>query len=184
TRRRPRRRLPLGQPDARADGPVDPRARRLRRRDRRAGGRRAPPPRGPGPRCLLRAGHRRRLRGDGGADEGVHAHARRRRAHRVPHRLADLRLRALRAAALFFLENALQSGPLVASQPAITLGDAGLSLALGLTLYAEYVRSGWWLVPQLLGVALIAGGVFALARLPQARVLAGEDRATVGAEPP
>ncbi|NEC29434.1 hypothetical protein G3I20_23340, partial [Streptomyces sp. SID8111] len=88
------------------------------------------------------------------------------------------------AAALFFLENALQSGPLVASQPAITLGDAGLSLALGLTLYAESVRSGWWLVPQLLGVALIAGGVFALARLPQARVLAGEDRATVGAEPP
>ncbi|MFJ9663560.1 DMT family transporter [Streptomyces sp. NPDC101219] len=88
------------------------------------------------------------------------------------------------AAALFFLENALQSGPLVASQPAITLGDAGLSLALGLTLYAEYVRSGWWLVPQLLGVALVAGGVFALARLPQARVLAGEDRATVGAGPP
>ncbi|CAL9621304.1 DMT family transporter [Streptomyces sp. enrichment culture] len=88
------------------------------------------------------------------------------------------------AGALFFLENALQSGPLVASQPAITLGDAGLSLLLGLTLYAEGVRAGWWLVPQLLGVALIAVGVFALARLPQARALAGDEGHAVGAEPP
>ncbi|MEU3948742.1 DMT family transporter [Streptomyces sp. NPDC029526] len=88
------------------------------------------------------------------------------------------------AGALFFLENALQSGPLVASQPAITLGDAGLSLLLGLTLYAEGVRAGWWLVPQVLGVVLIAGGVFALARLPQARALAGDEGRPVGAQPP
>ncbi|MBT2873385.1 DMT family transporter [Streptomyces sp. McG7] len=77
--------------------------------------------------------------------------------------------------ALFFLENAMQSGPLVASQPALTLGDACVSLALGITVYEEYVRTGWWLIPQLLGAALIAAGVLALSRLPLARALTTED---------
>ncbi len=79
------------------------------------------------------------------------------------------------ACALFFLENAMQSGPLVASQPAITLGDASVSLALGITVYAEYVRGGWWLLLQLLGVALIVAGVLALSKAPLARSLAGEE---------
>ncbi|MEU2329824.1 DMT family transporter [Streptomyces althioticus] len=82
--------------------------------------------------------------------------------------------------ALFFLENAMQSGPLVASQPALTLGDACVSLALGITVYAEYVRTGWWLVPQLLGAALIAAGVLALSRLPLARALATEEKEQPG----
>lgn len=79
------------------------------------------------------------------------------------------------ASALFFLENAMQSGPLVASQPAITLGDASVSLALGITIYAEYVRGGWWLLLQLLGAGLIVTGVIALSRLPLARSLASDD---------
>ena len=66
--------------------------------------------------------------------------------------------------ALFLLENAMQAGPLVASQPALTLGDAAVSLALGITLYEETVRTGWWLLPQLLGVTLIAAGIVALSR--------------------
>lgn len=78
--------------------------------------------------------------------------------------------------ALFFLENAMQSGPLVASQPALTLGDACVSLALGITVYEEYVRTGWWLIPQFLGAALIAAGVLALSRLPLARALASEEQ--------
>jgi drug/metabolite transporter (DMT)-like permease len=80
--------------------------------------------------------------------------------------------------ALFLLENAMQAGPLVASQPALTLGDALVSLALGITLYEEEIRSGWWLVPQLLGVALIAAGVLALSRIPltQAVVAPEEDQ--------
>ncbi|MEV5422592.1 DMT family transporter [Streptomyces cellulosae] len=82
--------------------------------------------------------------------------------------------------ALFFLENAMQSGPLVASQPALTLGDACVSLALGITVYEEYVRTGWWLVPQLLGAALIAAGVLALSRLPLARALASEEKEQPG----
>ncbi len=85
--------------------------------------------------------------------------------------------------ALFLLENAMQAGPLVASQPALTLGDALVSLALGILLYEETIRSGWWLLPQLLGVALIAAGVFALARIPLTRSLVapGDERQTAGA---
>ncbi|MFF8835256.1 DMT family transporter [Streptomyces sp. NPDC015130] len=67
-------------------------------------------------------------------------------------------------AAVLLLEHAMQGGPLVASQPALTLGDATVSLSLGVLLYEEHVRTGWWLLPQLAGVALIVLGVFALAR--------------------
>ncbi|MFF8279131.1 DMT family transporter [Streptomyces lateritius] len=67
-------------------------------------------------------------------------------------------------AAILLLEHAMQGGPLVASQPALTLGDATVSLVLGILLYEEHVRTGWWLLPQLAGVGLIVFGVFALAR--------------------
>ncbi|MFC8761714.1 DMT family transporter [Streptomyces sp. NPDC057193] len=67
-------------------------------------------------------------------------------------------------AALLLLEHAMQGGPLVASQPALTLGDATISLSLGILLYEEHVRTGWWLLPQLAGIALIVLGVLALAR--------------------
>ncbi|MFE1025590.1 DMT family transporter [Streptomyces sp. NPDC058818] len=68
------------------------------------------------------------------------------------------------AGAVLLLEHAMQGGPLVASQPALTLGDAAVSLLLGVVLYQEDVRVGWWIVPQLLGVALIVMGVLTLAR--------------------
>ncbi|MFF3013234.1 DMT family transporter [Streptomyces sp. NPDC057939] len=66
--------------------------------------------------------------------------------------------------ALLLLEHAMQGGPLVASQPALTLGDAGVSVALGVLLYEEHLRAHWWLLPQLLGLVLICAGVFVLAR--------------------
>lgn len=66
--------------------------------------------------------------------------------------------------ALLLLEHAMQGGPLVASQPALTLGDASVSVALGVLLYEERLRAHWWLLPQLLGLALICAGVLALAR--------------------
>ncbi|KDN74239.1 DMT family transporter [Streptomyces olindensis] len=86
--------------------------------------------------------------------------------------------------ALFLLENAMQAGPLVASQPALTLGDALVSLALGILLYEETVRSGWWLLPQLFGVALIAAGVLALARIPLTQSLVAPDEERRPAEAP
>ncbi|OEJ62223.1 hypothetical protein BGM19_33570 [Streptomyces agglomeratus] len=89
------------------------------------------------------------------------------------------------AGALFLLEHAMQAGPLVASQPALTLGDAGVSLALGIVLYEEHVRSGWWLLPEVLGVALVAAGVLMLSRVPIARaVVAPESDAEPGATVP
>jgi hypothetical protein len=69
-------------------------------------------------------------------------------------------------AALLLLEHAMQGGPLVASQPALTLGDATVSVALGVLLYEEDLRTGWWVAPQLLGVALVCTGVLFLSRLP------------------
>ncbi|MER6614450.1 DMT family transporter [Streptomyces xantholiticus] len=77
--------------------------------------------------------------------------------------------------ALFLLENAMQAGPLVASQPALTLGDAAVSLALGILLFEEHVRTGWWLLPQAAGVALVVAGVLALARLPLAESLVASE---------
>ncbi|WP_455359823.1 DMT family transporter [Streptomyces sp. SYSU K21746] len=76
--------------------------------------------------------------------------------------------------ALLLFEHAMQGGPLVASQPALTLGDALVSLTLGVTLYEEHVRAGWWLLPELLGVGLIAFGAVALARMPFTQSLVGD----------
>jgi drug/metabolite transporter (DMT)-like permease len=79
--------------------------------------------------------------------------------------------------ALFLLQNAVQSGPLVASQPALTLGDALVSLVLGVTLYAERVRTGWWLIPETVGAALILYGAIQLARIPLTQVLVAQPAA-------
>ncbi len=67
-------------------------------------------------------------------------------------------------AAVLLLENALQAGSLAASQPALTIGDAAVSLLLGITVFGETIRTGWWLVPELIGVILVCLGVVVLAR--------------------
>ncbi|MGW0945688.1 DMT family transporter [Streptomyces sp. NPDC002623] len=68
-------------------------------------------------------------------------------------------------AALLLLENALQAGPLAASQPALTIGDAAVSLLLGVVLFEEQIRTGWWLLPEAIGVLLILWGVLRLTRV-------------------
>ncbi|MFJ2738289.1 DMT family transporter [Streptomyces sp. NPDC087440] len=68
------------------------------------------------------------------------------------------------AAALFLLTNALGSGPLFVSQPALTLGEAFASLLLGAVLFGDQVRTGWWLVPQAVGTVLTVYGVLLLTR--------------------
>ncbi|MFF9625104.1 DMT family transporter [Streptomyces griseosporeus] len=68
-------------------------------------------------------------------------------------------------AALLLLENALQAGPLVASQPALTIGDAAVSLLLGVALFGEQVRTGWWLLPEATGALMILWGVLRLVRV-------------------
>lgn len=77
-------------------------------------------------------------------------------------------------AALLLLENALQAGSLAASQPALTIGDATVSLVLGIVLFDEEIRTGWWLLPEVLGVGLILWGVLTLTRtVPNMREVAG-----------
>jgi hypothetical protein len=65
---------------------------------------------------------------------------------------------------LVLLGTAMQAGPLIASQPALTLTDAVASVLLGVTVYAEQPRTGIWLVAALGGFGLLAYGVFALSR--------------------
>ncbi|MGW2277701.1 DMT family transporter [Streptomyces sp. NPDC001770] len=70
--------------------------------------------------------------------------------------------------ALFLLQNALQAGTLVAVQPMLTLGDALISILYGVTLFGETLRTGWWLLPELVAVALIGAGCLELSRSPLA----------------
>ncbi|MGA6152779.1 DMT family transporter [Stenotrophomonas sp. NPDC087984] len=69
---------------------------------------------------------------------------------------------AVGAFSLFLLGVAMQGGPLIGSQPALTLGDATVSFFLGVTLYGERPRAGFWLVPALLGLSVLLYGIFGL----------------------
>jgi hypothetical protein len=53
----------------------------------------------------------------------------------------------------------------VASQPALTIGDATVSLLLGILLFREEVRLGVWLLPELVGAGLVVWGVLRLIRV-------------------
>jgi hypothetical protein len=70
--------------------------------------------------------------------------------------------------ALFLLQNALQAGSLVASQPMLTVGDALISISYGVTLFNEELRTGWWLVPQVVCLILIVTGAVQTAKSPLA----------------
>jgi drug/metabolite transporter (DMT)-like permease len=67
--------------------------------------------------------------------------------------------------ALFLLQNALQAGSLVAVQPPLTLGDALISVAYGVTVFGEDVNTGGWLlVIEIAAVIAIAIGCIELSR--------------------
>lgn len=69
--------------------------------------------------------------------------------------------------ALFLLQNAYQAGTLVVAQPAVTVGDALVSLLLGVLLFEEELRlDGWWLAVALLGLVMIIFGAVELSRSP------------------
>jgi hypothetical protein len=75
--------------------------------------------------------------------------------------------------ALFLLQNALQAGTLVASQPMLTVGDALISISFGVTLFGEQLRAGWWLLPQLVALAAIILGCVQIAKSPLAAEASG-----------
>jgi drug/metabolite transporter (DMT)-like permease len=67
--------------------------------------------------------------------------------------------------ALFLLQNGLQAGSLVAVQPPLTLGDALISAAYGVTVFDENVRTGGWLlVIEIAAVLAVAVGCIELSR--------------------
>ncbi|WP_262413417.1 DMT family transporter [Actinacidiphila acidipaludis] len=68
--------------------------------------------------------------------------------------------------AVLLLQWTLRAGTLAVSQPALTLGDALISVALGVLLFGEDIATGWRLLPELLGACLMAIGVAGLTRSP------------------
>ncbi|SNS58258.1 hypothetical protein SAMN05443665_100698 [Actinomadura meyerae] len=69
-------------------------------------------------------------------------------------------------ASLFLLQNALQSGSLVAVQPALTISDPVASIILGVYLFGEDVRGGPWILLEVAGMALLLLGSIGIARSP------------------
>src|SRR5947209_5871959 len=55
----------------------------------------------------------------------------------------------------FLLQKTLQAGRLVASQPALTLANPVVSVAFGVAVFDEQLRTGTWLIPALGGAVLI-----------------------------
>ncbi|MFF7858665.1 DMT family transporter [Streptomyces sp. NPDC007904] len=81
---------------------------------------------------------------------------------------------------VLLLQWTLRAGTLVASQPAMTLGDALISVALGGLLFGETIALGWYLLPEAAGVGLMATGIVGLARSPL--VASGRSRDTAQAD--
>ncbi|HEV7452855.1 MAG TPA: hypothetical protein VGO16_16010 [Pseudonocardiaceae bacterium] len=73
----------------------------------------------------------------------------------------------------FLLQKTLQAGPLVASQPALTVVDPFVSVAFGIAVFHEHLRTGTWLILALFGAALIIACTVLLARSP---LLQGSER--------
>ena len=67
---------------------------------------------------------------------------------------------------LFLLQNALQSGTLVAAQPALTISDPVASVSYGVIMFGETVRTGPWIIPEVAGMGFIAYGSVRLSRSP------------------
>lgn len=70
------------------------------------------------------------------------------------------------AAAMLLLQEALQAGTLVAVQPGVTLSDPVVAVILGVVLFDEQVRTGSWIILEVLGAAAVGWGVVQLSRSP------------------
>jgi drug/metabolite transporter (DMT)-like permease len=66
----------------------------------------------------------------------------------------------------FLTQSALNAGRLVAAQPGISLMDPIISVLWGVLVFGEQVRSGIFILPELLCAALIVVASVALARSP------------------
>lgn len=70
-------------------------------------------------------------------------------------------------AAVFLTQNAFQAGPLTASQPALTISDPIVSVAIGVAWFNEHLQAaGWDVVLELFTFAVMALGVILLSQSP------------------
>ncbi|GAA3379355.1 DMT family transporter [Streptomyces sannanensis] len=76
-------------------------------------------------------------------------------------------------ASFLLLQVTLRAGTLVASQPALTLGDALLSVVFGAVLFDESIALGPRVVPEVAALALLVAGSVQLARSP---LMAGPEK--------
>ncbi|MFB7498832.1 DMT family transporter [Streptomyces sp. NPDC056161] len=67
---------------------------------------------------------------------------------------------------VLLLQWTLRAGTLAVSQPAMTLGDALISVTLGGLLFGETIALGWRLLPEAVGIGLMAAGIVGLTRSP------------------
>jgi drug/metabolite transporter (DMT)-like permease len=70
------------------------------------------------------------------------------------------------AASMYLLQQALQAGPLWASQPALSISDPIVAIALGIVVFREKLGGGVLLLPELAGAVAMLYGIFTLARSP------------------
>jgi drug/metabolite transporter (DMT)-like permease len=66
--------------------------------------------------------------------------------------------------AMLLLQAALQAGELVVVQPAVTLVDPAVAVLLGVLVFGESVRTGPWIVGELVGAAAVGWGAFRQSR--------------------
>ncbi|MGP3981780.1 DMT family transporter [Streptomyces sp. KR80] len=77
--------------------------------------------------------------------------------------------------AFLLLQVTLRAGTLVASQPALTLGDSLLSVVLGAVLFDESIALGARVIPEVVAMALLVFGSVQLARSPLISGSEGEE---------
>jgi hypothetical protein len=77
---------------------------------------------------------------------------------------------------MFLLQNALQAGRLVASQPGITLLDPVTAVAWGVLAFQETVNGGAWWAVTAGGAVAMAVGVVLLVRSPGLALVSGDQR--------
>jgi drug/metabolite transporter (DMT)-like permease len=67
---------------------------------------------------------------------------------------------------VFLTQNALQAGPIVAAQPAITSCDPLASVIYGVLIFGERLRGGYWIIPAAVGALIAITGTVLLSHSP------------------
>ncbi|MFE9172069.1 DMT family transporter [Streptomyces kebangsaanensis] len=70
------------------------------------------------------------------------------------------------AGAMLLLQDALQAGRLLVSQPGMTMSDPVVAILWGVFVFGETVRGGVYLIVSVVAAAVVATGVILLARSP------------------